>query len=99
MSRFTFAVRTPDGVVAQGDCDFVVVPTTRGEMGVLADHAPIVASVAAGELRVSYAGRETKVSVGPGLVEVLDNVVSLFVARAGAADQPPLPPGGELGSS
>lgn len=84
MSPFTFVVRTPDGVVAQGDCDFVVVPTTRGEMGVLADHAPIVASVAAGELRVSLDGRETKVGVGPGLVEVLDNLVALFVARAAA---------------
>jgi F-type H+-transporting ATPase subunit epsilon len=84
MSPFTFVVRTPDGVVAQGDCDFVVVPTTRGEMGVLADHAPIVASVAAGELRVSLDGRDTKVGVGPGLVEVLDNLVTLFVARAAA---------------
>ncbi len=83
MSTFTFAVRTPDGVVSQGDCDFVVVPTTRGEMGVLADHAPIVASVAAGRLRISLGGQETTVSVGPGLAEVLDNHVTLFVARAG----------------
>jgi F-type H+-transporting ATPase subunit epsilon len=82
MSAFTFAVSTPDGTVAQGDCDFMVVPTTRGEMGVLADHAPVVASVAPGELRVASAGRETRINVGPGLVEVLDNVVRLFVSRA-----------------
>ncbi|MGA2764528.1 MAG: F0F1 ATP synthase subunit epsilon [Spirochaetia bacterium] len=80
---FPFIVRTPDGVAAQGDCDFVVVPTTRGEMGVLADHAPVVASVAPGDLRITAGGRESRIRVGPGLVEVLDNAVKLFVADAG----------------
>ena len=81
-AAFTFVVSTPDGIIAQGNCDFVVVPTTRGEMGVLTDHAPVVASVAPGELRVVASGRETKVRVGRGLVEVLDNAVRLFVASA-----------------
>ncbi len=84
MSAFTFSVSTPDGTVAQGACDFVVVPTTRGEMGVLAEHAPVVASVAPGQLRVVLSGQETRISVGPGLVEVLDDVVRLFVAHAEA---------------
>ena len=81
---FRYAVQTPDGTVAQGECDFVVVPTTRGEMGVLADHAPVVASVAAGELRVVHGQREIPVRIGTGLVEVLDNVVRLFVGEAAA---------------
>ena len=81
-ASFTFVVSTPDGIIAQGNADFAVVPTTRGEMGVLAEHAPVVARVAPGELRVVSGGRETKVRVGPGLVEVLDNAVRLFVARA-----------------
>ncbi len=76
---FTFTVTTPDGVVARGECDFLVVPTTKGEMGVLAEHAPVVATVAAGELRVHSGGRETRYRVGPGLAEVLDNSVRLFV--------------------
>ena len=84
MTAFTYAVSTPEGTVAQGSCDFVVIPTTRGEMGVLADHAPVVASVSPGQLRVVLAGRETLISVGPGLVEVLDNAARLFVAHAGA---------------
>ena len=36
-----------------GECEFLVVPTTRGELGVLADHAALVACVAPGELRVT----------------------------------------------
>jgi len=88
---FTFAVSTPDGVIAQGDCDFVVVPTTRGEMGVLAEHAPTVARVAAGELRIHSGGGESRINVGAGLVEVLDNVVRLFVAQAGVMHEPSSP--------
>ena len=80
----TFVVRTPNGVVAQGECEFVVVPTTRGEMGVLADHAPVVAAVAPGQLRVTAGAHETRIGVGAGLVDVLDNVVGLFVVDAGS---------------
>jgi len=81
-ASFTFVVATPDGTVTRGDCDFLVVPTTRGEMGVLAEHAPVVAGVATGELRVHSGGSQTRVRLGPGLVEVLDNSVRLFVTHA-----------------
>jgi len=84
-ASFTFIVATPDGTAARGDCDFLVVPTTRGEMGVLADHAPVVASVADGELRVHSGVDLKRVRVGPGLVEVLDNSVRLFVTHAASA--------------
>ncbi len=79
----TFVVRTPDGVVAPGGCDQVVVPTLRGEMGVLAKHAPLVARVAPGEMRITAGGQQTRIRVSAGLVEVLDDVVTLFVADAG----------------
>ena len=82
---FRYTVQTPEGAVAQGECDFVVVPTTRGEMGVLADHASAIASVAPGELRVVHSGNETRFHISSGLVEVLDNVVRLFVGEAGTS--------------
>ncbi|HVO39442.1 MAG TPA: hypothetical protein VMV03_10495 [Spirochaetia bacterium] len=81
-ASFTWAVVTPDGTAASGTCEFLVVPTTRGELGVLAEHAPLVASVAPGNLRVTSGGAETLVPVGGGIVEVLDNTVTLRVGRA-----------------
>ena len=86
---FSFILSTPDGMVARGDADFLVIPTTGGEMGVLVDHAPVVAAVAAGQLRVTSAGKENRFSVGPGLVEVLENVVKLLVEHATTSVQPP----------
>jgi F-type H+-transporting ATPase subunit epsilon len=91
-AAFTWSVSTPDGLVASGECEFLVVPTTGGELGVLADHAALVACVAPGELRVTAstypadsaaAGQGTRsISVGPGVVDVRDNVVRLLVTRA-----------------
>jgi F0F1-type ATP synthase epsilon subunit len=99
-AAFTWSVSTPDGLVASGECEFLVVPTTGGELGVLADHAALVACVAPGELRVTAttypadsaptrpagstaAGQGTRsISVGPGVVDVRDNVVRLLVSRA-----------------
>jgi F0F1-type ATP synthase epsilon subunit len=54
--NFSWIVSTPDGPVASGECEFLVVPTTGGELGVLADHAALVACVAPGELRVTAPG-------------------------------------------
>jgi F-type H+-transporting ATPase subunit epsilon len=82
-ATFTYTVSTPDGQVAKGECDFLVVPTTGGELGVMADHAAIVACVAAGDLRISTGGAPASlIAVGTGLVDVRDNAVHLLVEKA-----------------
>jgi len=97
-ASFSWSVSTPDGVAASGECEFLVVPTTGGELGVLAYHAALVACVAPGVLRVTaptysadsaptYSADSAptgalSVGVGPGVVDVRDNVVRLLVSRA-----------------
>jgi F-type H+-transporting ATPase subunit epsilon len=80
--KFSWTVATPDGPVASGECEFLVVPTTGGELGVMADHAAVVACVAPGDLRVSAADALQTVSVGAGILDVRDNKVLLLVTRA-----------------
>ena len=83
-ATFEWAVMTPEGTAASGTCEFLVVPTAGGELGVLADHAALVACVLPGELRVTAGGAQTAVSVGAGVVDVRDNRVRLLVASAGS---------------
>jgi F-type H+-transporting ATPase subunit epsilon len=81
MKAFQWSLSTPDGPVASGTCWFMVVPTTRGELGVMADHAALVACVAAGDLRVtSTEGSVTSIAVGPGIIEVRENAVHLLLS-------------------
>jgi F-type H+-transporting ATPase subunit epsilon len=77
--RFAWSVSTPEGTVASGESEFIVVPTTRGELGVMADHAALVACVVPGELRVTTGGTVTTHPVGPGVIDVRDNRVSLLL--------------------
>ncbi len=79
---FSYLVMTPDGQISGGECDFLVVPAVGGELGVQANHAKLLARVAPGELRVHRADAVEKIGVGPGVVEVRDNVVRLLVYGA-----------------
>jgi F-type H+-transporting ATPase subunit epsilon len=82
-TAFTYTVATPDGQIASGECDFMVVPTVGGELGIMADHAALVACVAGGEIRVSSGTAPAKViRVGTGLVDVRDNAVRVLVTGA-----------------
>jgi F0F1-type ATP synthase epsilon subunit len=74
-----WSVATPDGTVARGECEFLVVPTTGGELGVAPEHAALVACVAPGELRVTVGGATNSVTVGRGVLDVRDNEVRLLV--------------------
>ncbi len=88
---FSWSVSTPEGIAASGRCEFLVVPTPEGEMGVLAGHAALVGGVVPGDLRATTAGETERVSVGGGVVEVRDNQVRLLVTRASrsSADSAP----------
>jgi F-type H+-transporting ATPase subunit epsilon len=80
--KVSWTVATPEGEVATGECEFIVVPTTSGELGVMSDHAALVACVAPGELRVSTDGDTRRIGVGSGIVDVRDNVVRILVESA-----------------
>jgi F-type H+-transporting ATPase subunit epsilon len=85
-SVFAWSVATPEGTVASGECEFLVVPTAGGELGILADHAALAACVVPGELRVTAGGATRTVRVGAGVVDVRDNRVRVLVSavpRAG----------------
>jgi len=81
-AAFSWSVATPEGTAASGQCELLVVPTAGGELGILADHAALVACVVPGELRFTASGAETTVRVGAGVVDVRDNRVSLLVVSA-----------------
>ena len=53
MAVFHCVIASPQGVVFEGDVTRVTVPATDGELGVLAGHAPLIAELGYGELRVT----------------------------------------------
>ena len=69
--KFDVSVVTPDGPIYQGEAEMLIVPGQAGEIGVLARHAPLVATLKAGSTRVHLGGNEIlEFATGPGFFKV-----------------------------
>ena len=66
--KFDVSLVTPDGAVFEGDAEMVVVPGQIGEIGVLARHAPLIATLKAGRTRIHPGGAADvlEFATGPG---------------------------------
>jgi F-type H+-transporting ATPase subunit epsilon len=70
---FNVSLVTPEGPAFEGEVEMLIVPGADGEIGVLARHAPLVALLKAGSVRV-YKDRATEdvveFATGPGFFKV-----------------------------
>jgi F-type H+-transporting ATPase subunit epsilon len=77
------SVISPEAVLFEGETDSVVAPAYDGVVGILTGHAPLMALLGDGELRLGGAGRRFKVS--GGFMQVLNNQVRVVTEKATAA--------------
>ena len=64
---------TPEGEAYDGEAEMVIVPGAAGEIGVLARHAPLVALLKAGSVRIYESVEPEEMrefAVGPGFFKV-----------------------------
>jgi F-type H+-transporting ATPase subunit epsilon len=76
-------VITPEGSVYAGEAEIVVVPGTAGLLGVLANHAPLVSSLKAGEMHVTdMDGTRHEFATDGGFISVRKNETLVLVGEA-----------------
>jgi F-type H+-transporting ATPase subunit epsilon len=77
--RFDVALVTPEGAAYDGEAEMIIVPGAAGEIGVLARHAPLVATLKAGSTRIHLNPNEVlEFATGPGFFKVeLDRALAL----------------------
>ena len=63
---FDLSLVTPEGAAYEGEAEMLIVPGVSGEIGVLARHAPLVAMLKAGEIRIKASGNWQAFAAGPG---------------------------------
>ena len=51
-SNFFLEVRTPDKEIFKGEIDQVILPGKDGMFGILKNHAPLIASLKKGEMKI-----------------------------------------------
>jgi len=82
MPAFRTRIVTPELCAFDAEVESIVVPGIDGFYGILANHAPMIAAVGAGILKVTAGGTDTFFSVGKGVLEVDGSAVLILTDRA-----------------
>ena len=76
-------VLTPEGSVFEGELDMLSTRTTVGEVGILADHIPMIARLLPAELRLHKSDSDVETyAQGEGWLEVFANRARVLIAEA-----------------
>src|SRR4030065_2461432 len=68
--------------ISSGTAEMVFAPLTTGEVGVLPRHAPLIARMKPGEVRVRTSTEELLFYVSGGILEVQPHVVTVLADTA-----------------
>ena len=87
-NTFMLEMVTPEQILLKDEVQFMVAPAVEGEIGVLRNHAPLVAALDIGVLRYKdSAGLEQKFAISGGFFEVVDNVARVLAETAERGDE------------
>jgi F-type H+-transporting ATPase subunit epsilon len=78
------AVISPEQTLFEGEATSVVAPAHDGEVGILTGHAPMMALLGRGTLKLESGGSERRFSVTGGFLQVVDDQVRVVTESAKA---------------
>lgn len=83
MKEFDLSVYTPEKTLFKEAVVSLRVPAEEGSLGVLADHAPLIASLKEGKIIIRTKSGETLhfVSLGSGFLEVNGNKAAVLLSQ------------------
>ncbi|KIS04244.1 F0F1 ATP synthase subunit epsilon [Paucilactobacillus wasatchensis] len=79
---FNISIVTPDGTVYDSDATMIIFKTQNGEMGILANHIPVLASLLIDVVRVKNGNSEDKIAVNGGFIEFSNNSATIVADSA-----------------
>ena len=82
----TVRVIAPDKTVWDAEAEEVILPSTTGQLGILAGHAPILSALDTGVLRVREGKDWTAIALNGGFAEVEQDEVTILVNGAERGD-------------
>ena len=79
MTDIQLHILSPEGELVQALAELVTLPGIVGPFTVLPGHAALVTALVAGDIRYVSAGKEERVPIREGFVQVRDNVIKACV--------------------
>ena len=87
-ASFSLSVVTPEKVFFDGETSQIIVRTTEGDIGILANHTSLVADLPSGPLKVRQEdGSWRTAAISTGLLKVGGNKVSILANAVEWADE------------
>lgn len=88
MAKLSVEIVTGERVVfTEDDVDMVIAPGSDGTLGILPKHAPLITTLATGELRVKKGASEQSLVVFGGFMEVTGEKVVVLADTAERAEE------------
>ncbi len=88
MQLFNLTIITPSGKIFDNKVIHVSAPGQEGSFGVLAKHAPMLAILKPGSLKVDEESTSTLYDIGDGVLEVAgNNTVTVLCSEASVATE------------
>jgi F-type H+-transporting ATPase subunit epsilon len=87
MATFHFELVSPEKIAFSGEVDQVDVPGVEGDFGVLAGHAPLIATIRPGIMFVTTGDRRERFVVLGGLAEVSPSGLTVLADVATSVEE------------
>jgi F-type H+-transporting ATPase subunit epsilon len=81
-NTFHFDLVSPEKIAFSGEVEQVDIPGVDGDLGVMAGHAPLVATIRPGIMTVTAGGKHEKIIVLGGLAEISDKGLTVLADTA-----------------
>lgn len=87
MASMLLDIVTAERLMYSEEVEGVVAPGAAGVLGILPGHAPLLTSLAPGELLITKDGERTEIAVSGGFLEMLRNRVVVLADTAEQAEE------------
>ena len=85
-SVLSVSIVTPDGQVYNEQGDLLIVTTKSGQLGIMPNHVPVIASLEVEEARIKRGENEDESAVNGGFLEFSGNVATIVADSAERQD-------------
>jgi len=85
--KFSLKLISPEGIKYEGEVDEAILPTANGQIGVLANHQPLVALLCPGEIILKEGGKEHYLATDGGIVKIANNQMNIVADGAQYAEE------------
>jgi len=85
--KFKLEIVTPEGLLYTAEVDTVIIPTSQGEIGILAHHMPLVSMISPGEIKIKKDSEINYMAITGGFVQITSTKVTILADAAERAEE------------